>query len=183
MRRLHLRLNGPIPRLGLVVCVSAVAIGGCAVTRTSAPRVVRTATLPVPAVAATPSTMGVSLAVVVARDQKQLRASSYTPEGYVVSHTQGGAKILVFHTVCTGSADGHCQAIQVFRPQDPSPIWVGHYAGVQSFRPSLNGFTVTSVQYAASDPLCCPSLHPITREYRWNGKTFRSARPGSRVSP
>jgi hypothetical protein len=144
---------------------------------------VRTATIPTSTAPTKPAGNEESLAVVVARDQKHLRASSYSPDRYVTSRILDGSEILIFHTVCTGSADGHCQAIQVFRRRDASPIWTGHYAGVLSFRPSPNGFTVTSVQYAATDPLCCPSLPPATREFRWNGKTFTSARPGARVSP
>lgn len=124
-----------------------------------------------------------SLSALAARDGAYLRRSSYTPETYVTSRITGNAEIIVFHTVCTGSADGHCQAIQVFRGRDTTPIWTGHYAGVKSFGGSPNGFTVTSIQYAASDPLCCPSLPPLTRRYEWNGRAFAAVRPSSRVSP
>lgn len=110
-------------------------------------------------------------------------ASSYTPDRFLEGQLRNGGTFLLFHSVCTASADGHCQAVEVFRGHDAAPIWIGHYAGVKSFRFSPDGFTVTSVQYAPSDPLCCPSLAPITQEYRWNGKAFAPARPAARVSP
>jgi hypothetical protein len=183
MRRDHEAYGYPRPRIRLFASILAFALGGCGAAHSSTSTTVTPSAVPTsPATAAGVNVVD-SIAATAARDRKRLLASSYTPERYEVSQIEGGTRILVFHSVCTGSADGHCQAIQVFRGEDPSPVWVGHYAGVTSFHASLGGFSVTSVRYAASDPLCCPSLPPETRDYRWNGKTFTSARPGSRVSP
>ncbi len=124
----------------------------------------------------------VSASRVVQLDQRRLRAASYTPVEHITSRIAGNVAITIFHTVCAGSADGHCQAVQVFRGSDPTPIWTGHYAGVTALRATRNGFSVTSVRYAASDPLCCPSLKPLTETYLWNGKKFTPSNgPGSAV--
>ncbi len=183
MRRDSVPSRSSVPRIQLAGCVFGLTLAGCGAVQSSvAPTAVLTATRAASATAASPSGAG-SMALTAARDRKLLLASSYTPDKYVVSQIEGGKQILVFHSVCTGSADGHCQAIQVFRAGNTSPIWVEHYAGVKAFHASPSGFTVTSVQYASSDPLCCPSLPPETRAFRWNGKTFTSSRPGSQVSP
>lgn len=170
-------------RITFAGCIVVLALTGCDPGHSSAPATaVATATKHRSAIS-TPMRRPESLAAAVARDRKWLLASSYSPDRYTVSQISAGTRILVFHSVCTGSADGHCQAIQVFRVGDSKPLWVGHYAGVKSFRASPGGFTVTSVQYASSDPLCCPSLPPETRDYQWDGKTFTAVRPGSQVSP
>lgn len=183
MRRDEVPSNGLMLRSQLAGCAVFLALAGCGAGHSSAPATVAaTATrLPSAIASATPGTD--PMALQATRDRKWLLASSYTPDRYEMSQIAHGTKILVFHSVCTGSADGHCQAIQVFRMGDSKPLWVGHYAGVKSFRASPGGFTVTSVRYASSDPLCCPSFPPQTREYQWNGKTFTASRPGSRVSP
>jgi hypothetical protein len=100
-----------------------------------------------------------------------------------VGSLPSGQRLVVIHSVCTGSADGHCQAIAVFRGSDPRPVWTGHYSGVTAFAAYAGGFSVTSVQYAPSDPLCCPSRPPVTQRYRWNGKEFALMRPGSQSVP
>ena len=171
-RSTHLRL----PALYAIV----IALAGCG-GRSASSTVVPTHT---PIVQPTYQTRDLaSVSAIAARDRRTLLASSYTPDRYLEGHLRDGGTFLVFHSVCTGSADGHCQAVQVFRGHDSAPIWTGHFAGVKSFRVRSNGFTVTSVQYAPSDPLCCPSLAPITQEYRWTGKSFTSVYPASRVSP
>ncbi len=183
MRRDHEPSIGAMLRFPLAGCILVLALTSCGVGHSSTPATaVATETEPRSAIP-TPTTGTESITVAAARDRKWLLAASYTPDRYEVSQILGGTRILVFHSVCTGSADGHCQAIQVFRAVDSKPVWVGHYAGVKSFRATAGGFSVTSVQYASSDPLCCPSLPPETRDYQWNGKTFAASRPGSRVSP
>jgi hypothetical protein len=167
----------------LAGCVLAFALAGCGASPSSSPATAIPTASQAPSAIPTSTSGGGPIASTATRDRKWLLASSYTPDKYEVSQIEGKITILVFHSVCTGSADGHCQAIQVFRTGDSSPLWIGHYAGVTSFHASPGGFTVTSVRYASSDPLCCPSLPPETREYKWNGKTFTSFRPGSQVSP
>ncbi|HEX6506313.1 MAG TPA: hypothetical protein VF221_01660 [Chloroflexota bacterium] len=132
----------------------------------------------------TPAQTGSSVAAtVIAHDKTTLKHLAFTADRYAISTSSDGTPIIVFHSICTGSTDGHCQAVQVFRGTDSNPAWIGHYAGVTSFRAMPNGFSVTSVQYAKSDPLCCPSLPPTTMEYHWSGRRFTQVQPGSRVSP
>lgn len=165
------------------VCLVGLIAAGCGENHASTPAV--TAPTAIPRRAITPTTLtGAGLtAVIAAQDRKELLRSSYTPDRYEVGYVAGGTPILVFHSVCTGSADGHCQAIQVFRGRNRSPVWVGHFAGVKSFHTIPGGFTITSVHYAASDPLCCPSLPPVTHSYRWTGKGFQSLAGNARTTP
>lgn len=183
MQRDHEAPVRPGPGVRLAGCIFALALAGCGTGHSVSSASAVPTVIQAPSSTAASSTEPGSIASTAARDRKWLLASSYTPDKYQVSRIDGKTTILVFHSVCTGSADGHCQAIQVFRAGGTSPLWIGHYAGVTSFHASPDGFTVTSIRYAASDPLCCPSLPPETREYTWNGKTFTASRPGSQVSP
>jgi hypothetical protein len=36
---------------------------------------------------------------------------------------------------------------------------------------------VTYARYAKSDPLCCPTLSPVTITYRWDGKRMEPQPP------
>lgn len=85
--------------------------------------------------------------------------------------------LIIFHSICTGSVDGHCQAVDVFRGSSQTPIWHRQYAGVLDIKAVTNGFAVRAVSYGAQDPLCCPSLPAVTDTFTWTGAGFRESGP------
>jgi hypothetical protein len=103
------------------------------------------------------------------RDESALRRAQYTPDFHRVARLHDGTLLLIFHSVCTGSADGHCQAVDVFRNGEQRAIWHHQYPGVLAVEARPNGFSVKSVRYAPGDPLCCSSLPPAVHVYRWKG--------------
>ena len=103
--------------------------------------------------------------------KKYLVSHSYTPDRELVINAHGDI-FRVIHSVCTGSADGHCQAIDVFAAGGSTPVWQHSYMGVLQIRSVANGFAVKALNFAPSDPLCCPSLPPVTDAYVWNGRGF-----------
>lgn len=112
----------------------------------------------------------------LASDIAFLRRQSYTAD-YHVDVVAGGTVFHVFHSVCTGSADGHCQAVDVFRDSKRHPVWHKQYIGVQRIRPSPKGFIVIADSYAPQDPLCCPSRPRVKDVYGWNGSRFVESGP------
>lgn len=106
---------------------------------------------------------------IVTADERTLAAESYTADSYVAAHLSDGASLYVFHSLCTGSADGHCQSIDAFRGKSKRPIWHRAYTGVVTLKPAQDGFSVKVTNYAPSDPLCCPSRPPTLTVYAWNG--------------
>ncbi|MGH2443945.1 MAG: hypothetical protein ACRDFX_12390, partial [Chloroflexota bacterium] len=114
-------------------------------------------------------------AIVIA-DQNVLEAGSYTPDKHLSVDLASGARLYVFHSVCTGSADGKCQAIDVFKGGSPTVIWHRQFAQVLALTPAYHGFRVKSERYRPQDPLCCPSLPPVTTVYTWNGNALTARR-------
>lgn len=103
-------------------------------------------------------------------------------DNYTVSHsTQGtmpdGTHLYVFSSVCTGSADGHCGAVDVFQSTSIRPLWHHQYMNVPIVRMLSHGFSVQVATYAPNDPLCCPSLPAVTDTYTWNGHGFNESGP------
>jgi hypothetical protein len=88
-----------------------------------------------------------------------------------------GTVLVIFHSLCTGSADGHCQAVDVFHDRAPKAIWHRQYIGVKAIHVRSNGFSVEAYNYGPQDPLCCPSLPPVTDTYKWTGSGFREFGP------
>jgi hypothetical protein len=112
---------------------------------------------------------------VVKRDIAILRSLQFTPDKHVLVRAEGGVTLYVFHSVCTGSADGHCQAIHVFRGGERSPVWHRDYVDVLGMQPAPDGFVVRAADYSPGDPLCCPSGGPVTDTYRWTEHGFRES--------
>lgn len=106
-----------------------------------------------------------------------LRRHSYSPRLHVVSKLDGGTALHVIASVCAGSADGHCQSVDVFRG-DTGPVWHKQYVTVTAIAAAPQGFRVTAPGYAPNDPLCCPSKQAMTEIYTWTGIGF--VRSGSR---
>jgi hypothetical protein len=123
------------------------------------------------------TTSGLNARHILARDTRLLAAQSYTVDYHVVSLIPLGTPLYVFHSICTGSADGHCQAVDVFRGDESKSMWHGQYVGVRALRAAPNGFVITATSYASQDPLCCPSLPNVTDTYTWNGSGFDERGP------
>jgi len=153
-----------------VIAVAALLLGGCASTSVKS-RVVT----PPPTHSGTVAASGTRQ--IVARAQRYLRDRSYTVDYHVASTLPGGELLVVFHSVCTGSVDGHCQAVDAFRQKASQPVWHGEYTSVLAVRPSKWGFAVRSVSYAAGDPLCCPTGQAVTDTYTWTGSGFKESGP------
>lgn len=111
-----------------------------------------------------------------------LAARSYTADRTLQETMPDGTHLYIVHSICTGSADGHCQAIDVFTARSNRPIWHRSYLTVESIRLLPHGFSVRSASYAPRDPLCCPNRPPIVTTYTWTGKGFTSGSP-SRSAP
>lgn len=126
-------------------------------------------TVPPAAAATTPAT---STADPVTVDVSVVRAHGYQPDSRVAQTPDGfGHTLYAFHGTCTGSGDGYCQIMLFF---------IGtRYLGTDTKNVSIDianyyptgtaTFAVTYANYAKSDPLCCPSLQPVTIDYHWNG--------------
>jgi hypothetical protein len=141
-------------------------VSGCG-TDSSQPQPRRT---PVPTTAAPRDVTGET--AIVARDVAFLKSQSYSVDFHVRSSIQGGQPLWIFHSVCTGSTDGHCQAVDAFRTQDTKPIWHTQPASVLAVKATTGGFSITSANYAPGDPLCCPSGAHVTDVYTWDGAKF-----------
>lgn len=100
-----------------------------------------------------------------------LRGRGYTPDYRIRVTVAPGQTIVVVHSVCTGSADGHCQALDAF-DRDGHDLWRRQYTDVLRLSPATRGFMVQSARYRAGDPLCCPTGGVRTERFVWNGSTF-----------
>jgi hypothetical protein len=123
------------------------------------------------------ATAGVHRNVIADRDIGLLGHQGYSVDTTLTSALPDGTILYVFRSICTGSADGHCQAVDAFRGDDKKAIWHRQYIGVRGIRGVPNGFSVTATSYAAQDPLCCPSLPDVTDIYTWNGSGFAEHGP------
>ena len=88
-----------------------------------------------------------------------------------------GTQLIIFHSVCSGSADGDCQAVDVFQAGKLRAIWHKQYATTLAVHALPDGFSVKAVTYAPSDPLCCSSLPPVVDVYRWKRSHFVESGP------
>jgi hypothetical protein len=115
--------------------------------------------------------------VIATRDRTLLRRQGFSVDTTVIQSLADGSTLYVLHSICAGSADGHCQAVHAFRGDAPNVVWHSQYIGVRALRAVPNGFSVTAASYAAQDPLCCPSLPDVTDLYAWNGSGFDERGP------
>lgn len=118
-----------------------------------------------------------SVGIILSRDSAELRKLSFSATSHIDTHA-GSTVFHVFHSICTGSADGHCQAIHVFAGRGTKPIWRHLYVEILNLSVVPSGFAVDAQNYAPQDPLCCPSLPPTHEVYRWNGTRFTSSARG-----
>ena len=145
--------------LGPVALVAALAgCGGSAATP--------------PLATLTPQRQGGDASIIRA-DAATVRRKGYEPGTRVAQTSDGyGGTLYAFHGTCQGSADGYCQIMLFFDgtrfvgtdTANPSTAITGYDAA------GVGKIAVKYAHYAKTDPLCCPSLSPITVTYRWNGK-------------
>ena len=124
------------------------------------------------ATAPSPTPTGHLGTTIIAQDAAAVRSSGYQPDYHAATLLPDGTPLYAFHGVCAGSADGHCQAVEVFLGERASPVWHRQYGGVLSLHTTQNGFAVKAVSYGPQDPLCCPSRPPVTDAYTWEGTHF-----------
>lgn len=107
--------------------------------------------------------------------QAVLASKGFAPVGDVVVTDDGsGGRLSAVKGVCQGSADGYCQQVFFFDN--------GQYLGTDTLATSRGiinvaaggaaKIAITYAQYAPEDPLCCPSLAPVTIVYTWTGSTL-----------
>jgi hypothetical protein len=124
-----------------------------------------------------------SLQQMIAADVQQIQAMTFDIPNF------GSMQFQIFNVVSTVGPDGSIFiGLAGYRSPsaDGAPMWVFFfngetYLGTDTLMPSpglnLAGspapgqINVTYSNYAASDPLCCPSLPPVTLTYTWNGST------------
>lgn len=106
-----------------------------------------------------------------------LRRKGYTSDSTIKILLPVSGTAFVVHSTCTGSADGHCQAVDVFLVRHNQHVWHREYTGVLSIARTSSGFSVRAVSYAPQDPLCCPSLPAVTDTYTWTGSSFTESGP------
>jgi len=107
----------------------------------------------------------------------------FTPAApLAVSDGQGGVLTAIVGTRFP-TADGYGQLVFFWHDQS----FLGWDSSTESFAisrltsPSPGVFAVTYVHYATTDPLCCPSLSPVTVTYTWNGTALQAG--GTPPSP
>lgn len=104
--------------------------------------------------------------------QALLASKGFTPAGDPVATDDGqGGRLAAVKGICQGSADGYCQQVFFFDN--------GQYLGTDTLGTSFGiisvaaagaaRISVTYAHYAPEDPLCCPSLLPVTITYTWTG--------------
>jgi hypothetical protein len=101
----------------------------------------------------------------------------YDPTGEPVFSEQSPGRFLIAqHGICTGSADGKCQAVFFYLNDEylgrdaPDPYW-----GISL--PVATDHATIALEYAnylPDDPLCCPTGEPIVVEFWWDGTTLAS---------
>jgi hypothetical protein len=119
----------------------------------------------------------------IAADIQQIQARSFNIPNF------GSMSFQIFNVVSTVGPDGSIFiGLAGFRSPsaDGAPMWVFFfngetYLGTDTLMPSLGlnlagspapgQINVTYSNFAANDPLCCPSLPPVTITYTWNGST------------
>ncbi|HLI52047.1 MAG TPA: LppP/LprE family lipoprotein [Thermomicrobiaceae bacterium] len=129
-----------------------------------------------------PTTIHAPALIPLKNDRSVIRRHGFLPAaGYATTGNGTGGLLIAWAGVCRGSADGHCQRVFFFNGD--------RYVGADTTRgtsPAITrvaaagsrAFAVTYAHYAPQDPLCCPSLKPVTITYKWNGsKMVASGKP------
>lgn len=105
---------------------------------------------------------------------QQVQAMSYDVTGIVSTIAQDGSTLIAISGMQVPAADGYTQWVFFFR----GTMYLGTDTAVPSPQLQLTGspgpgqVNVQYTAYAPNDPLCCPSLPPVTITYTWNGSAL-----------
>lgn len=105
-------------------------------------------------------------------DPAVISSKGYTPaQGHAETSDGSGGTLYAWQATCTNSGDGYCQKVFFFDGT--------RYLGTDTLNDSASitnvsttgpqTIAVTYAHYASNDPLCCPSLQPVTISYHWTG--------------
>jgi hypothetical protein len=125
------------------------------------------------AVCLTPSGAPGTLGLIIV-DAHVVVALGYDPSGVVTTSTADGQTLVAISGARIGAADGSPQWVFFFL----GTTYLGTDTAVPSPQLQLAGspgpgqVDVQYTNYAPSDPLCCPSLPPVTITYTWNGSAL-----------
>ena len=112
-----------------------------------------------------------NLTAQIAADSQKVVALGYDVFGVVTTVGPDGSNFIALSATKIGTADGYTQWVFFF----DGTTYLGTDTAVPSPQLSLTGspapgqVNVQYINYAPSDPLCCPSLPPVTITYTWNG--------------
>ncbi len=114
---------------------------------------------------------GTLTAQIAAASQKVV-ALGYDVFGVVTTAAPDGSTVIALAGIKIGIADGYTQWVFFF----DGTTYLGTDTAVPSPQLALAGspgpgqISVQYTHYAADDPLCCPSLPPVTITYTWDGE-------------
>jgi hypothetical protein len=112
-----------------------------------------------------------SVATTIAADSRQVVAMGYDLIGVVTTAGPDGGTFVGIAGTKIGTADGYTQWVFFFN----GTTYLGTDTAVPSPQLQLVGspgagqIAVQYTNYAPDDPLCCPSLPPVTITYTWDG--------------
>ncbi len=112
-----------------------------------------------------------TLAGQVVSDMRTVLAMNYDVTGVVTTTGLDGSSFIGISGTVIGSADGGGQWVFFFT----GTTYLGtDTASASSFlslagSPGPGQIAVSYIAYAPADPLCCPTLPPVTITYTWNG--------------
>lgn len=105
----------------------------------------------------------------VLRQDQLLLHNEYSPVSEFSAVMPDGAVLRSYTSLCKGSADGHCQAVDVFVGAGVHRVLHRSYTTVQSVQARSGQIVITSRGFAPSDPLCCPTGHSKIEVWKWVG--------------
>lgn len=116
---------------------------------------------------------GGSVAELIAAGSQHVVSMGYDVTGSLSTPGPDGTTFIAISGVKVPTADGYTQWVFFFS----GTTYLGTDTAVPSPQLSLAGspgpgqIDVKYTNYAANDPLCCPTLPPVTITYTWNGTT------------
>ena len=118
-----------------------------------------------------------TLTAQIAADAQQVAGMGYDVFGVVTTSGPDGSTLIALAATKIGTADGYTQWVFFFN----GTTYLGTDTAVPSPQLSLAGspapgqVEVKYVAYGPDDPLCCPTLPPVTITYTWDGTTLTSS--------
>jgi hypothetical protein len=110
-------------------------------------------------------------------DLATVRAQGYTPYTSAVADAGTGHILVAIVGICNGSATGRCQIVHFFI--DSTYLGTdtkGVSQGISALAAGASRqMDVTYVNYAPTDPGCCPSRLPVTITYTWDGNRLTAS--------